>query len=87
MTRHAPVAPDDPRMRDYTEPRVTALLAELHERGRPFGIAWGSAATNGSVDGRVLIGFGNAPVATLLNLLGLLRAAASAAERGDPWAS
>ncbi|MGW2540991.1 hypothetical protein ACWC5I_08965 [Kitasatospora sp. NPDC001574] len=74
-----PIAPDDPVIRTYTDAEVTALLAELHEAGRPFGIRWGSAATlPGTVDGRILIAFGNAPVATLLNLLRLLR------ERTDP---
>ncbi|MEE1823270.1 hypothetical protein [Streptomyces sp. BE20] len=64
-----PIAPDDPRMRTYTEPEVTALLAELHERGRPLGIVWPSATTAGMVDGRVLVRFGHASTATVLNLL------------------
>ncbi|MER7751983.1 hypothetical protein [Kitasatospora sp. NPDC097643] len=71
---HPPIAPSDPRMRDYTTPQVTNLLRELRERGRPFGILWGSAAaTETTLDGRVLVDFGNAPVSTLLNLLHLLR--------------
>ncbi|MFJ2777387.1 hypothetical protein [Kitasatospora sp. NPDC087315] len=83
--RHQPLAPDDPRMRDYTDAQVTALLGELRERGRLHGILWGSATThNGTVDGRVLIDFGNAPVSTLLNLLHLLR---EAGRGGDPWES
>ncbi|MFJ2777921.1 hypothetical protein [Kitasatospora sp. NPDC087315] len=83
--RHRPLAPDDPRMREYTEAQVTALLGELRERGRPHGILWGSATThNGTVDGRVLIDFGNAPVSTLLNLLHLLH---EAGRGGDPWES
>ncbi|MGV9268448.1 hypothetical protein ACWDRR_27710 [Kitasatospora sp. NPDC003701] len=79
-----PIAPDDPRMRDYTHAQITALLTELHTRGTRFGIAWGSATTlGGTVDGRILIDFGNAPVATLLNLLHLLRDT----ERNEPWES
>jgi hypothetical protein len=70
-------------MRDYTEPQVTALIRELHERGRHFGILWGSARTNGEVDGHLLIDFGNATVSTLLNLLHLLRDA----EGGERWES
>ncbi|MEV0533479.1 hypothetical protein [Kitasatospora sp. NPDC050463] len=79
-----PIAPDDLRMRDYTEARVTELLRELHERGRRFGIQWGSATTHhGTVDGRILINFGHAPLATLVNLLDLLRDQ----ERNEPWES
>ncbi|WP_327681525.1 hypothetical protein [Kitasatospora sp. NBC_00458] len=80
---HTPIAPDDPVIRTYTDPQVTALLRELHEAGRPFGIQWGSATTlPGTVDGRILVDFGNAPVATVLNLLNLLR------EGGNrPWES
>ncbi|MGW6916736.1 hypothetical protein ACWGB8_23360 [Kitasatospora sp. NPDC054939] len=82
--RRDPIAPDDPRMRDYTDAQVTALLLELHERGRAFGLRWGSATTvNGAVDGRILVDFGNAPIATLLNLLHLLRDT----ERGQTWES
>ncbi|WP_406201068.1 hypothetical protein OH807_20885 [Kitasatospora sp. NBC_01560] len=74
-----PLAPDDPRMRDYTAPQVATLLRELHEAGRRFGIQWGSATTHhSSVDGRVLVDFGTAPLATLLNLLHLLRSAEGA---------
>nr|BEK66264.1 hypothetical protein KPHV_34910 [Kitasatospora purpeofusca] len=69
-----PLAPHDKILRTYTGPEVTALLRELHERGKPFGIQWGSAAVNGStVDGRLLVDFGDTSVATLLNLLALLR--------------
>ncbi|MFF2662892.1 hypothetical protein ACFVUH_36760 [Kitasatospora sp. NPDC058032] len=79
----APIAPDDTYLRTYTEPEVTALLAELHERGAPLGIQWDSAAVNGSTaDGRLLVDFGDTSVATLLNLLHVLR------EWGDrPWES
>ncbi|MFG3224350.1 hypothetical protein ACGF07_06160 [Kitasatospora sp. NPDC048194] len=69
-----PVAPDDSRMRDYTRPQITALLGELHRRGIPYGLLWGSASTpETTLDGRILVDFGNAPVSTLLNLLHLLR--------------
>ncbi|MFJ4093543.1 hypothetical protein ACIPYS_18360 [Kitasatospora sp. NPDC089913] len=69
-----PLAPHDRILRTYTEPEVSALLRELHERGRPFGIQWGSAAVNGTtIDGRLLVDFGDTSVATLLNLLALLR--------------
>ncbi|MFG2848820.1 hypothetical protein ACGF12_37575 [Kitasatospora sp. NPDC048296] len=72
--RRAPVAPTDPRLRDHTEPQVATLLGELHERGGPFGLRWGSATvTETTLDGRILVDFGNAPVSTLLNLLDLLR--------------
>ncbi|WP_406204512.1 hypothetical protein OH807_28960 [Kitasatospora sp. NBC_01560] len=82
--RRAPIAPDDPGMREYTDAQVTALLRELHTRGSQFGIRWGSATTvNGTVDGRLLVDFGNAPVATLLNLLHLLRDT----EEVRPWES
>ncbi|MEV7185579.1 hypothetical protein [Kitasatospora sp. NPDC093102] len=69
-----PVAPDDPRMRDYTRPQITALLGELHRLGLPYGLLWGSACAGETIlDGRLLVDFGNAPVSTLLNLLQLLR--------------
>ncbi|MER7583275.1 hypothetical protein [Kitasatospora sp. NPDC097691] len=81
MTRD-PIAPDDPRTRDYTEPHITALLGELHRRGLPHGLLWGSAsAGETTLDGRILIDFGNAPVSTLLNLLHLLRDL----ERDEQW--
>ncbi|MCX4754347.1 hypothetical protein [Kitasatospora purpeofusca] len=74
---NAPVDPHDPYLRTYTEPEVTALLRELHERGRPLGLRWGSAAVaEPTIDGRLLVDFGDAPVSTLLNLLTLLREAA-----------
>ncbi|MER6400207.1 hypothetical protein ABT263_29830 [Kitasatospora sp. NPDC001603] len=82
--RRTPIAPDDPRMRDYTHAQITTLLGELHTRGARFGIQWGPATTvGGTVDGRILVDFGNAPVATLLNLLHLLRDT----ERNEPWES
>ncbi|MFE5585395.1 hypothetical protein [Kitasatospora sp. NPDC056531] len=72
--RHAPIAPTDPGMHDYTAPQITALLSELHRRGLPYGLLWGSAAPGErTLDGRILADFGNAPVSTLLNLLHLLR--------------
>ncbi|GAA3009390.1 hypothetical protein GCM10010519_45670 [Streptomyces lactacystinicus] len=39
-----PVRPEDPRMRDYTKPHLMALLGELHRRGLPHGLLWGSAS-------------------------------------------
>ncbi|WP_043468906.1 hypothetical protein [Kitasatospora sp. MBT66] len=73
---NAPVDPHDPYLRTYTEPEVTALLLELHERGRPHGLRWGSAAVaEPTIDGRLLVDFGDAPLSTLLNLLTLLRQA------------
>ncbi|WP_030241683.1 hypothetical protein [Streptomyces sp. NRRL S-350] len=81
MTRD-PIAPDDPRLRDYTGAHITALLGELHRRGMPHGLLWGSAsAGETTLDGRILVDFGNAPVSTLLNLLHLLRDL----ERDEPW--
>ncbi|CAN3979965.1 hypothetical protein [Kitasatospora purpeofusca] len=68
-----PIEPHDPRVGAYSEAEVDALLLELHERGRALGIVWPSATTEGVVDGRVLVRFGNAPTATLLNLLALLK--------------
>ncbi|MFJ8437106.1 hypothetical protein ACIQ9P_38005 [Kitasatospora sp. NPDC094019] len=69
-----PLTPHDPILRTCTEPEVTVLLRELHEAGRPFGILWGSAVVDGTtIDGRMLVNFGHAPVSTLLNLLDLLR--------------
>ncbi|WP_043466688.1 hypothetical protein [Kitasatospora sp. MBT66] len=74
---NAPVDPHDPYLRTYTEPEVTALLLELHERGRPHGLRWGSiAVSDPTIDGRLLVDFGDAPLSTLLNLLTLLREAA-----------
>ncbi|MCX4687707.1 hypothetical protein OG401_25955 [Kitasatospora purpeofusca] len=75
---NAPIDPHDRILRTYTEPEVTALLRELHERGRPLGLRWGSAAVAAepTIDGRLLVDFGDAPVSTLLNLLTLLREAA-----------
>ncbi|MFB7476494.1 hypothetical protein [Kitasatospora sp. NPDC056184] len=71
-----PLEPHDTYLRTYTEPEVTALLRELHDRGKPFGVQWGSARVNGAtVDGRLLVDFGDTSVATLLNLLELLREA------------
>jgi hypothetical protein len=48
-----------------------------------LGLRWGSARTNGLVDGHVLVDFGNAPVSTLLNLLDLLKHA----EGSGTWES
>ncbi|GAB2724632.1 integrase zinc binding domain-containing protein [Kitasatospora kifunensis] len=79
--RREPIAPAGPRMRDYTESQVTMLIRELHELGGHFGILWGSARTNGEVDGHILVDFGNAPVSTLLNLLHLLRDAEASQAR------
>ncbi|MFI9323979.1 hypothetical protein ACIGXI_29950 [Kitasatospora aureofaciens] len=78
-----PIEPDDPLMRTYTEIEVAYLLAELAERGCKFGLLWPSAATDGVVDGRVLVRFGNAPASTVLNLLTLLRSHDSSSE-DDP---
>ncbi|MFJ4092359.1 hypothetical protein ACIPYS_12335 [Kitasatospora sp. NPDC089913] len=73
---NAPIDPHDRILRTCTEPEVTALLRELHERGRPLGLRWGSAAVSErTIDGRLLVDFGDAPVSTLLNLLTLLREA------------
>ncbi|MFF7637230.1 hypothetical protein ACFZB9_29385 [Kitasatospora sp. NPDC008050] len=71
--RRAPIAPADPRTCDYDDAQVTELITELQQRGGQFGLLWGSARTNGTVDGHVLVNFGNAPVSTLLNLLHLMR--------------
>ncbi|KJS61891.1 hypothetical protein [Streptomyces rubellomurinus] len=68
-----PIEPGDPLMRSYTELEVVYLIDELRERGREFGLLWPSAETNGVVDGRVLVRFGNAPASTVVNLLALLR--------------
>ncbi|MGA5817148.1 hypothetical protein ACPC54_04705 [Kitasatospora sp. NPDC094028] len=77
-----PIAPDDPRMHDYTPDHITSLLRELRKRGAPHGLLWGSAAPSGTtIDGRVLVDFGHSPVSTLLNLLHLLRDL----ERDEPW--
>ncbi|WP_030055509.1 MULTISPECIES: hypothetical protein [Streptomyces] len=77
-----PIAPDDPRMHDYSAPQITTLLGELHRRGLPYGLLWGSASAGEStLDGRLLVDFGNAPVSTLLNLLHLLREL----ERDEAW--
>ncbi|WP_405006171.1 hypothetical protein OHV13_20215 [Kitasatospora purpeofusca] len=71
---NTPIDPHDKILRTYTEPEVTALLLELHERGRPLGLRWGSVAVSDpTIDGRLLVDFGDAPVSTLLNLLTLLR--------------
>ncbi|WP_035847171.1 hypothetical protein [Kitasatospora azatica] len=72
---HRPIAPTDPAMREYTDAQVTELIRELQQRGAKLGLRWGSARTNGTVDGHVLVKFGNAPVSTLLNLLDLVKRA------------
>lgn len=61
-------------MRDCTKPHLIGLLGELHRRGLPRGLLWGSASPGETtIDGRTLIDFGTAPASTLLNLLHLLR--------------
>ncbi|WP_030060999.1 MULTISPECIES: hypothetical protein [Streptomyces] len=69
--RH-PMLPTDPRIRHYTDAHIRALLAEVDERGRKFGLIWPSAGTDRTLDGRVLVRFNTAPASTLLNLLTLL---------------
>ncbi|MFJ9841892.1 hypothetical protein ACIRYZ_15745 [Kitasatospora sp. NPDC101155] len=71
MTRQ-PMKPTDPRIRAYTDEHIRTLLAELHERGRKFGLIFPSATTDKTLDGRVLVRFNTAPASTLLNLLTLL---------------
>ncbi|MGA5818402.1 hypothetical protein ACPC54_11145 [Kitasatospora sp. NPDC094028] len=71
MKRH-PMKPTDPRIRHYTDKQIRALLAEVHERGKKFGLVWPSATTDHTIDGRVLVRFSTAPASTLLNLLTLL---------------
>ncbi|MBO1413311.1 hypothetical protein [Streptomyces sp. FH025] len=68
-----PVAPEDPNMRDFNEQHITTLLGELHRRGLPYGLLWGSASPGETtIDGHILVDFGNAPLSTLINLLHLL---------------
>ncbi|MEU9042440.1 MULTISPECIES: hypothetical protein [unclassified Kitasatospora] len=67
-----PMLPTDPRIRHYTDDHIRTLLAEVQERGRKFGLIWPSAATDRTMDGRVLVRFNTAPASTLLNLLVLL---------------
>ncbi|WP_030060825.1 MULTISPECIES: hypothetical protein [Streptomyces] len=67
-----PMKPADPRAQACTDAHVRALLAELHERGKAFGLVWPSATTDRTLDGRVLVRFNTAPVSTLLNLITLL---------------
>ncbi|MGW2378516.1 hypothetical protein [Kitasatospora sp. NPDC001683] len=64
--------PTDPRIRAYTDDHIRTLLAELHERGKKFGLIWPSADLDHTLDGRVLVRFNTAPTSTLLNLLVLL---------------
>ncbi|MFI6112097.1 hypothetical protein [Kitasatospora sp. NPDC051164] len=64
--------PADPRIRAYTDAHVRTLLAELHERGKKFGLVFPSATIDRNLDGRVLVCFNTAPASTLLNLLTLL---------------
>ncbi|MFJ4190432.1 hypothetical protein [Kitasatospora sp. NPDC089509] len=71
MNRY-PMKPTDPRIRAYTDEHIRTLLAELHERGRRFGLLFPSATTDKTLDGRVLVRFNTAPASTLLNLLTLL---------------
>ncbi|MGA5816519.1 hypothetical protein ACPC54_01455 [Kitasatospora sp. NPDC094028] len=70
--RRRPMQPTDPRIPGYTDAHVRTLLAELHERGKKFGLIWPSADTDQTIDGRPLVCFNTAPVSTLLNLLTLL---------------
>ncbi|MGW2249745.1 hypothetical protein ACWCXH_06045 [Kitasatospora sp. NPDC001660] len=70
--RRHPMKPTDPRVRHYTEVQIKALIGEVHERGKKFGLVWPSATTDTTLDGRVLVRFNTAPVTTLLNLLNLL---------------
>ncbi|MFF2657983.1 hypothetical protein ACFVUH_11530 [Kitasatospora sp. NPDC058032] len=65
-----PLTPHDPYLRTYTEPEIASLLRELHERGEPFGIRWGSATVDGTT-----VHLGDTTLATFLNLLELLRRA------------
>lgn len=69
--RH-PMLPTDPRIRYYTEGHIRALLDEVRERGREFGLVFPSIDTDRTMDGRVLVRFNTAPASTLLNLLTLL---------------
>jgi hypothetical protein len=82
--RRAPVAASDPATLEYTDVQITELIRQLQERGSRLGLLWGSARTNGTVNGHVLVNFGNAPVSTLLNLLALIDEAAT---KGSPWES
>jgi hypothetical protein len=70
--RRPPIASADPGARDYTEAQATELIRELQDKGTELGLLWGSARTNGTVNGHVLVNFGNAPVSTLLNLLAVI---------------
>ncbi|TQF04239.1 hypothetical protein E6W39_20920 [Kitasatospora acidiphila] len=69
---------------DHTEAQVDVLIRQLQERGARLGLLWGSARTNGTVNGHILVNFGNAPVSTLLNLLALIT---NAEAKGSPWES
>ncbi|GAA1965825.1 hypothetical protein [Kitasatospora viridis] len=80
MSPREPITPSDPTTRDYTDTQLTDLITQLHQRGQALGLLWGSARTNGTVNGHTLINFGNAPVSTLLNLLTLI-------EEASPWES
>ncbi|MFD4656182.1 hypothetical protein ACFWP2_11200 [Kitasatospora sp. NPDC058444] len=70
--RRHPMLPTDPRIRHYTDDHIRTLLTEVQERGRKFGLIFPSAATDQTLDGRVLVRFNTAPASTLLNLLVLL---------------
>ncbi|MBV2154287.1 hypothetical protein [Kitasatospora sp. SUK 42] len=60
-------------MRDYNAQQITLLLGELHRRGLPHGLLWGSASPGETtLTGHILVDFGNAPLSTLVNLLHLL---------------
>ncbi|MDH6141594.1 ADP-heptose:LPS heptosyltransferase [Kitasatospora sp. GP30] len=82
IARRGPIAPSDPATHEYTEAQITELIRQLQERGNRLGLLWGSARTNGTVNGHVLVNFGNAPVSTLLNLLALIT---NAEAKGSPW--
>ncbi|MCC9307969.1 hypothetical protein LN042_12850 [Kitasatospora sp. RB6PN24] len=85
--RREPIASDSPEAHAYTEAQVDRLIRRLQERGSSSGLLWGSARTNGTANGRVLVNFGNAPVSTLLNLLNLLNLPTDAEAKGSPCES
>ncbi|MER7581692.1 hypothetical protein [Kitasatospora sp. NPDC097691] len=70
--RRYPMQPTDPRILAYSDAHIRTLLAELHERGKKFGLVFPSATTDKTLDGRVLVCFNTAPASTLMNLLTLL---------------
>ncbi|MFE4515630.1 hypothetical protein ACFRMQ_15735 [Kitasatospora sp. NPDC056783] len=66
-----PLKPSDQRIHSCSEQDILALLGEVHERGRKFGLSFPDARTD-TQDGQVVVRFGLAPASTLLNLLSLL---------------